>query len=49
MLASINRYFETSIEVSDPDLLERSVTGEFDVTDQESIIRALTIIFDLGK
>ena len=45
VLTSINRYFETSIEVGDPDLLERPVTGEFDVTDQESIIRALTIIF----
>ena len=47
VLNSLNRYFETPIELGDQSLANLPVTGEFDVHDRETTVKALTMAFDL--
>ena len=50
VLHSLNRYFDTPIELGDPSLADLPVTGEFDVRDRDTTVRALTLAFNLeGK
>ncbi len=47
VVASLNRYFDTPIELGDDSLADLPVTGEFDIRDRETAVKALTLIFDL--
>lgn len=47
VVASLNRYFSTPITLEDEALAELPVTGEFDVRDRETAIKALALIFGL--
>lgn len=47
VVASLNRYFSTPITLEDEALAELPVTGEFDVRDRETAVKALALIFGL--
>lgn len=47
VLRSLNRYFDTPIELSDPALATLPVTGEFDIRDRDTAVTALALIFNL--
>ncbi len=47
VVRSLNRYFETPIVIEDETLADLPVTGEFDITDRDTAVRALEIAFDL--
>ena len=47
VLVSLNRYFDTPIELGDKELAKLPVTGEFDIRDRDTAVRALTLAFDL--
>lgn len=47
VIETLNRYFETPIELGDPSLASLPVTGEFDIRDHESAVKALALIFNL--
>ena len=49
VIADLNRYFERPIVLGDSSLADLSVTGEFDVKDQQTVINALTIAFSLEQ
>lgn len=49
VLLSLNRYFETPIELGDPSLASLPVTGEFDVRDRDTTVRALALAFNLDN
>ncbi|MEM8772592.1 MAG: FecR domain-containing protein [Pseudomonadota bacterium] len=47
VIEDLNRYFSQPIILGDPKLATLPVTGEFDVSDQETIISALSVAFSL--
>jgi transmembrane sensor len=47
VVADLNRYFPKPIALGDSSLQNAPVTGEFDVTDQETAVAALAAAFDL--
>jgi len=49
VLADLNRYFERPIVLNDPELAELSVTGEFNINDQQTAVNALAIAFSLNQ
>ncbi len=48
-VADLNRYFARPIILDDPSLHDLSVTGEFDVNDQQTVVNALVIAFALNQ
>lgn len=49
VITDLNRYFERPIVLGDPSLADLSVTGEFDVEDQQTVVNALTVAFSLEQ
>lgn len=47
VVSSLNRYFSTPITLEDRSLADLPVTGEFDVRDRETAVKALALIFGL--
>ncbi|MEK7265404.1 MAG: FecR domain-containing protein, partial [Pseudomonadota bacterium] len=47
VLETLNRYFDTPIELSDRSLAALPVTGEFDIRDRDTAVTALALIFNL--
>lgn len=47
VVRSLNRYFPTPIALADSTLAELPVTGEFDVRDRDTAVKALALIFGL--
>ena len=47
VLETLNRYFDTPIELSDASLAALPVTGEFDIRDRDTAVAALALIFNL--
>lgn len=47
VIETLNRYFETPIELGDQSLASLPVTGEFDIRDRGSAVKALALIFNL--
>ena len=47
VLISLNRYFKTPIELGDDGLANLPVTGEFDIRDRDTAVKALTLAFNL--
>lgn len=47
VVADLNRYFPKPITVSDAAIGELPVTGEFDLSDQATAVKALSVAFDL--
>lgn len=47
VLDTLNRYFETPIELGDRSLASLPVTGEFDIRDRDTAVTALALIFNL--
>ncbi len=47
VIESLNRYFETPIALGDESLAALPVTGEFDIRDRATAVRALALIFNL--
>ena len=49
VITDLNRYFERPIVLGDPSLADLSVTGEFGVEDQQTVVNALTVAFSLEQ
>lgn len=47
VVADLNRYFPTPITISDAEIGELPVTGEFDLNDQSTAVKALSVAFGL--
>ena len=47
VLATLNRYFDTPIELGERSLAELPVTGEFDIRNRDAAVTALALIFNL--
>lgn len=47
VVAALNRYFETPIALEDQSLAALPVTGEFDIRDRDTAVKALALIFKL--
>lgn len=49
VIADLNRYFEGPITLGDETLADLRVTGEFDIRDRATAVKALALIFDLDS